>query len=60
VTTYYVEINHDEDPDVDLKFRVQVFEAGETQADRTSIAWALRRAADLIEKGHPVAPTKLN
>jgi hypothetical protein len=60
VTVYYVEIRHDDDPDVELKFRVQVFEAGETQADRTSVVWALRRAADLIEKGHPVSPQSMN
>lgn len=55
---YVVDINHDDEGD--LNFHVKVWEAGSSQADRDSIAWALRRAADLIEKGHTVDRQQLN
>lgn len=55
---YCVDIEHNDEGD--LHFKVHVHEAGSTQTDRDSIAWALRRAADLIEKGHTVDRQQLN
>lgn len=46
---YTVTIEHWADGEVD----VRVQDVDSTPRDRASIAWALRRAADLIEQGEP-------
>jgi hypothetical protein len=45
MTTYTVTITHDDDGEL----AVTVDSAGHSEADRASIAWALRATADLIE-----------
>ena len=49
MSTYIVKIQHD---DGDLTVHVE--EAGSSESDRTSIAWALREAARLVEDGLPI------
>ena len=51
VSTYTVQIAHDDDGD----FNVTVTDAGSSESDRASIAWALREAAQLVEDGLPIA-----
>ncbi len=51
MSTYTVQIQHDDDGDL----HVQVEDAGSSESDRASIAWALREAARLVEEGLPVA-----
>lgn len=51
MTTYTVTIQHDDDDDL----TVQVSEAGSSEQDRASIAWALREAARQVEDGEPIA-----
>jgi hypothetical protein len=47
---YKVTINHDDSGDLD----VMVEDAGSSESDRASIAWALREAARLVEEGLPI------
>lgn len=49
--TYTVTITHDDSGDLD----VSVQDAGSSESDRASIAWALREAATLVENGLPIA-----
>ena len=51
MSTYTVQIAHDDDGD----FNVTVTDAGSSESDRASIAWALREAAQLVEDGLPIA-----
>ena len=51
VSTYTVQIEHDDDGDLN----VTVTDAGSSESDRQSIAWALREAARLVEYGLPIA-----
>ena len=51
MTTYTVTIQHDDDGEL----VVQVSEAGSSEQDRASIAWALREAARQVEDGEPIA-----
>jgi hypothetical protein len=48
--TYRVDVTHWDDGDID----VQVREVGSSEQDRASVAWALRQAADLVERGEPI------
>ena len=48
--TYTVKIQHDDDGSID----VAVEDAGSSESDRASIAWALREAARLVEEGLPI------
>ena len=50
MTTYTVEITHDDDGSLDVKVR----EAGSSERDREAIAWALREAARMVEEGMPI------
>jgi hypothetical protein len=50
MTTYTVQIQHDDDGSLD----VTVEDAGSSESDRQSIAWALREAASLVEEGMPI------
>jgi hypothetical protein len=50
MTTYTVTIAHEDDGDLTVK----VSEAGSSESDMASIAWALREAARLVEDGLPV------
>jgi predicted RNase H-like HicB family nuclease len=50
MTTYTVTIYHDDSGDLDVK----VQDAGSSESDRESIAWALREAAKLVENGLPI------
>lgn len=50
MTIYTVTIQHDDDGSID----VGVSEAGSSERDRASIAWALREAARLVEDGLPI------
>jgi hypothetical protein len=50
MSTYTVEIVHDDDGEL----TVQVTEAGSSDSDRASIAWALREAARMVEEGLPI------
>lgn len=47
---YTVIIRHWADGDVDAEVR----DVGDSEADRASVAHALRAAADLVERGTPV------
>lgn len=51
MTTYTVQIQHDDD---DGSIDVQVEDAGSSESDRASIAWALREAARMVEEGLPI------
>lgn len=50
MTAYRVEIQHDDDGDL----TVEVRDAGSSESDRASIAWALREAARMVEEGLPI------
>lgn len=50
MSVYTVQIQHDDDGDL----TVQVEDAGSSESDRASIAWALREAARLVEDGLPI------
>ena len=50
MSTYTVQIQHDDDGDL----QVQVEDAGSSESDRASIAWALREAARMVEEGLPI------
>ena len=50
MSTYTVIITHDDSGDLD----VQVTDAGSSDSDRASIAWALREAARMVEEGLPI------
>lgn len=50
MTIYTVQIQHDDDGELN----VTVTEAGSSERDRASIAWALREAARLVEEGSPI------
>jgi len=54
--TYTVQITHSDDGEVD----VVVKGVGSTERNRISIAYALRRAAELVENGLPIDLNKLN
>ena len=51
MSTYTVQIEHDDDGDLN----VTVIDAGSSESDRASIAWALRETARLVEDGLPIA-----
>ena len=55
-TAYRVEILHYDDGDLE----VHVFDVGDSQKDRESIAWALREAAQKVIDGMPINKDKLN
>ena len=50
MSTYTVLIHHDDDGDL----QVSVQDAGSSESDRASIAWALREAARIVEEGLPI------
>lgn len=50
MSTYNVQIQHDDDGEL----TVTVTEAGSSEQDRASIAWALREAARMVEEGMPI------
>jgi hypothetical protein len=50
MSTYTVQIQHDDDGDLD----VSIMDAGSSEQDRAAIAWALREAARLVEDGLPI------
>lgn len=56
MTHYTVEIQHDDSGDLDVRIK----EAGSSESDRASIAWALRQAADLVERGLPIQRDNFN
>lgn len=49
-TTYTVTISHYWAGGIE----VRIVGAGGSESDRASIAWALRQAATMVERGHPV------
>lgn len=53
---YTVEIEHDDSGELDVKVR----DAGSSEADRAAIAWALREAANLVERGLPIERSQYN
>lgn len=52
-TVYAVEIQHWDDGEI----IATVNDVGDSADDRKSVAYALRRAADLVESGEPVNKT---
>jgi hypothetical protein len=48
--TYTVEITHDDDGEL----TVSVSGVGDSEEDRKSVAWALREAAAITERGEPI------
>ncbi len=50
MTKYTVQIQHDDDGDL----TVGVTDAGDSEHDCASIAWALREAARMVEDGLPI------
>ena len=50
MNTYTVQIQHDDDGELD----VSIQDAGSSEQDRASIAWALREAARMVEEGLPI------
>ena len=50
MATYKVTIQHEDDGSLD----VTVEDAGSSESDRASIAWALREAARMVEDGMPI------
>lgn len=50
---YTVTVQHWQDGDVEC----QVQDVGDSDADRAAVAYALRRAADMIEHGTPLSST---
>lgn len=54
--TYTVTITHHDSGDLN----VNVKDAGASESDRASIAWALREAARLVEDGLPIARDMLS
>ena len=54
--SYRVEILHYDSGDLE----VHVFDVGDSQKDRESIAWALREAARKVQDGLPISKDKLN
>lgn len=50
MSTYTVRVQHEDDEDL----TVIVSEAGSSEQDRASIAWALREAARMVEEGLPI------
>jgi hypothetical protein len=50
MSTYKVTIEHDDSGDLD----VMVEDAGSSESDRASIAFALREAARMVEEGLPI------
>jgi hypothetical protein len=56
--TVTVTISHDDSGDIDTT--VHVFDVGDSEQDRRSIAYALREAAKQVEEGLPVEVGKFN
>jgi hypothetical protein len=54
--SYRVEILHYDSGDLE----VHVFDVGDSESDRSSIAWALREAANKVLHGVPINKDKLN
>ena len=54
--SYSVHITHYDDGDID----VEVHDVGSSDADRASVAWALRQAANLVEQGLPISKDMFN
>lgn len=55
-TTYRVDVTHHDDGEVD----VQVHDVGDSEQDRAAVAYALRQAADMVERGQPVRKENFN
>lgn len=53
---YRVEVVHHDDGEVD----VIVHGVGDSHTDRCAVAYALRKAADLVQNGKPVDLKRLN
>lgn len=53
---YTVEIEHDDSGDLNVRVR----DAGSSETDRAAIAWALREAADMVERGQPIDRAQYN
>ena len=51
MATYTVTIHHDDDGEL----HVNVQDAGSSESDRESIAWALTEAARMVREGMPVS-----